>query len=126
MEDAKGKELITSLESKDYEKFRKILSGNPDYFRNMTTAKKDSVLRSLNYNKHTLAVLHILIDVKISDPLSTVNRFLHEFDVNQIAYTPVGGSANYTGLFVRVCDDFSNYLIENNVGIKMTKSFYVN
>lgn len=117
MEDTKGRELLKALQDKDYALFNKIFSGSSDYFKSLSSNNKAIALRDLNYERHSLAVLHILNEYKSSDPVFVINKFLRQFDPAQM----VGQMTR----LCRVITEFSDLLVENKFGIKMTKGIAV-
>lgn len=117
MEDPKGKELLKTLQDKEYQTFNKVLAGSQDYFRNLGTNKKELALRDLDYERHSLAVLFILQEYKTNDPISVINKFLLQFDPEQISY--------HFSRFCKLLTEFSDYLLENKVAVKLTKGLLV-
>ena len=111
--------LVSLLEKKNYTQAIKVLEASNDFFKNVSSDLSERLLHTLNYNTHTLVILGLLDEAKLtSDSLILFNRFLREFDYEQVKLRPKH--------FNELCQKYVNGLVESKAGIKIVKGLQVN
>ena len=117
MENLPGQEYLDTIRANDYENFIKLLQLQPDFYRKLSSAKKEALLTTLDYTKFSLVILNVLADYKSPDGFKNFVNFLQYFDPQQIVLD--------FKTFSSTCKDYVNFLLENGLGNKIIRSLKV-